>query len=99
MRLAAALALALCVAAPAANAANATERVQAVHKPHGHAHRVLHASPHPVAAPAASPFAFFFGAPPPPSSASRSMFDKCYDGLSRDPDCCNYGCIDNSHSR
>jgi hypothetical protein len=87
MRLATILALALCVAAPAPIAA-ASERITGMHEHRAHMHTVVRGSFRAATA-LAPPFAIVPIAP-----AARSDGDK-YDGLSRDTDDCNFGCIDN----
>lgn len=86
MRLATILALALCVAAHAPITAVASERVTGMHTHRVHMHHVARGSFN--AATALAPFALVPTVPP-----ARSHHDK--DGLSRDSDDCNYGCIDN----
>jgi hypothetical protein len=88
MRLATTLALALCVALPAPIAANASDAVIPIHKHGTHMHPAVSGSLNPAAIASASPHAIFPVAP-----AVKS--DDKYIGLGRDPDYCNYGCIDN----
>ena len=88
MRLATILALALCVAAPARTSAVASEHVTGMHNHPVHMHHVVRGS-FKAATALAPPFAIVPTAP-----AARSDDDK-YDGLSRDTDDCNYGCLDN----
>jgi hypothetical protein len=88
MRLAAILALALCVAAPAPIAAVASERVTGMREHRVHMHHVVRGS-FKAATALAPPFAIV-----PTVPAARSHDDK-HGGLSRDSDDCNYGCIDN----
>jgi hypothetical protein len=87
MRLATILALALCVAVPAAMAAVASERVTGMHKHRVQMHHVVR-GPFKAATALAPPFAIVPTAP-----VARSDNDK-YNGLSREADDCNYGCID-----
>ncbi len=87
MRLATILALTLCVAVPAPIAAVASEGVTGMHKHRVHMHQVVSGS-FAFATALAPPFAIVPTAP-----AARSDDDK-YEGLSRDSDDCNYGCID-----
>jgi hypothetical protein len=88
MRLAATLALALCVALPTPIAAAASDAVIANHKHGTHLHAAVSGSLNPAATALAPPHAIFPVAP-----AVKS--DDKYIGLGRDPDYCNYGCIDN----
>ena len=88
MRLATILALALCVAVPAPIAAVASEGVTGMHKHRVHMHQVVRGSFKASATSLAPPFAIVPTAP-----AARSDDDK-YEGLSRNSDDCNYGCID-----
>ena len=88
MRLATILGLALCVAVPAPIAAVASEGVTGMHKHRVHMHQVVRGSFNASATALAPPFAIVPTAP-----AARSDDDK-YEGLSRDSDDCNYGCID-----
>jgi hypothetical protein len=90
MRLATILALALCVAVPAPIAAVASERVTGMHEHRVHMHHVVRGSFRAASA-LAPPFAIV-----PTVPAPRSHGDN-HDGLSRDSDDCNYGCIDNGH--
>ena len=90
MRLATLLALALSVAVTAPSAAVASERVTGMHEHRVHMHHVLRGS-FKAATALAPPFAIVPTAP-----AATYDHDK-YDGLSRDSDDCNYGCIDNGH--
>ena len=89
MRLATILALALCVAVPTPIAALASERVTGMHKHRVHMHQVVPGSFKASATALAPPFAIV-----PTSPATRSDNNK-YDGLSRNSDDCNFGCIDN----
>lgn len=84
------LALALCVAIPAPIAANANDGVSAIHKHRVRMHPVVHGSFNPAATALAPRFTM---APAAPATTS----DDGFDGLSRDPDKCTYGCIDNGH--
>jgi hypothetical protein len=86
MRLATILALALCVAAHAPIAAVASERVTGMHAHRVHRHHVARGSFNPATA--LAPFALVPVVPP-----ARSHDDT--NGLSRNSDDCNYGCIDN----
>ena len=88
MRLATILALALCLAAPAPIAAVASERVSGMQEHRVHMRYAVRRS-FKAATALAPPFAIV-----PTIPAVRSHADK-YDGLSRDSDDCNYGCIDN----
>jgi hypothetical protein len=90
MRLATIVALALCVAAPAPTVAAASERVTGMHERRAHMHYVVRGSFKSATA-LAPPFAIV-----PIAAAARSDDDK-HDGLSRDSDNCNFGCIDNGH--
>jgi hypothetical protein len=90
MRLGTILALGLFVAAPAPIAAVASERVAGVQEHRVHMHYVVRGS-FKAATGLAPPFAVVAIAP-----AARSNDDK-YDGISRDSDDCNFGCIDNGH--
>ncbi len=87
MRLATTLALALCVALPAPIAANASDRVMGIHKHRVLMHQVVHGSFNPATTALAPRFTIV------PAPAATS--DDGFDGLSRDRDKCNYGCIDN----
>jgi hypothetical protein len=89
MRRATILALALCLAVPAPIAAVASERVTGMHKHRVHMHHVVRGS-FKAATALAPPFAIVPTAP-----AARSDDDK-YEGLSRNSDDCNDGCIDNN---
>jgi hypothetical protein len=88
MRLATTLALALCAALPAPIAANASDAVIPIHKHRTHTHPAVTRSVNPAATALAPPHTVFPVAP-----AVKS--DDKYIGLGRDPDFCNYGCIDN----
>ena len=88
MRLATTIALALCIALPGPIAANASDAVIPIHKHRTHMHLEVYRSFNPATIAWAPPHAIFPVAP-----AARS--DDNYDGLSRDPDQCNHGCIDN----
>ena len=88
MRLPATIALALCVALSAPIAANAFDGAALIHKHRIHMHQVVRRLFNPAATALSIPFAMFPAAP-----AVKS--DDNYDGLSRDPDQCNRGCIDN----
>ena len=88
MRLATTIALALCIALPAPIAANASDAVIPIHKHRTHMHLAVHRSFNLAATSWAPPHAIFPVAP-----AVKS--DDKYIGLGRDPDYCNYGCIDN----
>jgi hypothetical protein len=90
MRLATTLALALCVAVPAPIAAVASERVTGVHE---HRVQMYDAVRGPFKAATALALSF---AIVPTLRPARSHDDK-HDGLSRDSDDCNFGCIDNGH--
>jgi hypothetical protein len=85
MRLATILALALCVAVPAPIAAAASERATGMHEHPVHMHHVVRRSFNAATALA------------PPSAIVRAARSDSHtsDGLSRDSDDCNYGCIDN----
>ena len=87
MRLATTIALALCIALPAPIAANASDAVIPIHKHRTHMHPSVYGSFNPAAAALAPPHAIVPVAPTVKS-------DDDYDGLSRDPDQCNRGCID-----
>jgi hypothetical protein len=87
MRLATILTLALCAAVPAPSAAVASERLTGMHEHHVQMHHVVQGS-FKAATALAPPFAIV------PTTRSH---DEKYDGLSRDSDDCNYGCIDNGH--
>jgi hypothetical protein len=88
MRLATTIALALCIALPAPIAANVSDAVIPIHKHRTHMHLAVYRSFNPAATAWAPPHAIFPVAP-----AVKS--DDKYIGLGRDPDYCNYGCIDN----
>jgi hypothetical protein len=88
MRLTTILALALCVAVSAPIAAVASEGLTGMHKHRVHIHQVVRGSFKASATALVPPFAIVPTAP-----AARSDKDK-YDGLSRERDDCNYGCID-----
>jgi hypothetical protein len=88
MRLATTIALALCIALPAPIAANASDAVIPIHKHRTHTHPAVYGSLNPAATALAPPHAILPVAP-----AVKS--DDRYIGLGRDPDYCNYGCIDN----
>ena len=88
MRLATTIALALCIALPGPIAANASDAVIPIHKHRTHMHLPVYRSFNPAAIAWAPPHAIF---PVAPAVSS----DDNYDGLSRDPDQCNHGCIDN----
>jgi hypothetical protein len=88
MRFATTLAFALCVALPAPIAANASGAVIPSHKHRTHMYPAVSGSLNPAARALAPPHAIFPVAP-----AVKS--DDKYIGLGRDPDYCNYGCIDN----
>ncbi|HTR13233.1 MAG TPA: hypothetical protein VMI72_08270 [Roseiarcus sp.] len=85
MKFATTLALAFCVALPAPIAANATDAVGAMHKHRVLLHRVVRGSFNPAATALAPLFTI----------APAATSDDGFDGLSRDPDKCNHGCIDN----
>jgi hypothetical protein len=87
MRLATTVAFALCIALPAAIAANASDAVTPIHKHRTHMHLSVYESFNPAAASLAPPHAIVPVAPTVKS-------DDNYDGLSRDRDQCNRGCID-----
>jgi len=88
MRLATTLALALCVALPAPIAVGASDAIIPIHKHRTHTHMAVSGSVNPAATALAPLHAIFPVAP-----AVKS--DDKYIGLGRDPDYCNYGCIDN----
>jgi hypothetical protein len=90
MRLATSLVLALCIALPAPITANASAAVIPMHKRRTHTHPSIYGSFNPAAA-ALAPYAIFPIAP-----AVKS--DDDYDGLSRDRDQGNRGCIDEGGS-
>ena len=90
MRHVATLVLALCVALPAPGAAIASDNFGAIHRHRVHLHPVVHGSFNPAATALAPQFTI---AP----AALAATPDDGFDGLSRDPDKCNYGCIDNGH--
>jgi hypothetical protein len=90
MRLAVTLALALCVALPAPITANASDGVTPVHQHRIHTRQVVRESFNPAATVLTPPFAIV-----PAAAAAKS--DDGHDGLSRDRDKCNYGCIDNGN--
>ena len=89
MRLATALALALCAALPAPIAANAYDDVAIpIHKHRTHTHLAVSGSLNLAATALAPPHAILPAAP-------AEKPDDRHIGLGRDPDFCNYGCIDN----
>jgi hypothetical protein len=88
MRLATALAVALCVALPAPITANASDGVAPIHKHRIHMRQAVQGSFN-TAATALAPLHTIFPVAPAVNS------DDKYIGLGRDPDYCNYGCIDN----
>jgi hypothetical protein len=87
MRLATTIALALCVALPAPIAANAYDAVIPIHKHRTHMHLAVYRSSNPAATALAPPSAIIPAAPTVKS-------DDDSDGLSRDREKCNRGCID-----
>lgn len=87
MRLASTLALVLCAALPAPIAANAFDGVAPIHKHRINMHHAVRGPLNPAATALTPPLAIVPAAP-----AVKS--DDNYDGLSRDPDQCNRGCID-----
>ena len=87
MRLATTIAHALCIALPSPIAANASDAVIPIHKHRTHMHLPVYRSFNPATIAWPPPHAIFPVAP-----AVRS--DANYDGLSRDRDQCNRGCID-----
>ncbi len=89
VRLATTLALALCVALPAPIAASASAGVTSIHKHKIQMHQAVYGSFNPATTALAPLFAIAPAAP-----EAKSDVDK-YDGLSRNVDDCNYGCIDN----
>jgi hypothetical protein len=87
MRLATTIALALCIALPSPIAANASDAVIPIHKHRTHMHLAVYRSFNPATIALAPPHAIVPVAPTVKS-------DDDYDGLSRDRDQCNRGCID-----
>ena len=87
MRLATTIVLALCIALPSLIAANASDAAIPIHKHRTHMHPSVYGSFNPAAAALAPPHAIILVAP-----TVRS--DDDYNGLSRDRDQCNRGCID-----
>jgi len=85
MRLATTIALALRVALPAPIAANASDQVGTIPKHRIVMHQVVRGSFNPAATALAPPF----------DAAPAAKSEDGHDGLSRDRDQCNYGCIDN----
>ena len=88
MRLVTSVALALCVALPVPIVANASERVNPVHKHQIHQQRVITGWFNPAATALVPVIGFVWAAPTLKSNDNT-------DGLSRDRDQCNRGCIDN----
>jgi hypothetical protein len=88
MRLAATLTLALSVALAAPIAAYPSDSMRPIHKHRTHGPKVAHAWVHPSATTLAPAITIAPVAPAPPDNDS--------DGLSRNPDDCNRGCIDNN---
>jgi hypothetical protein len=98
MKLAAAFGLALFVVVTASIAAVASDGAAPVHhhRIHQH-HKHLREAVHEPYSPPATAFFPPFAVASPAHRAKTA--DDCYDGLSRNPDCCNYGCIDNGRGR
>ena len=88
MRFAAIVGLALCVALSAPIAANAFDGAAPIHRHRIYMHQAVRGLFNTAATALSPPFAIVPAAP-----AVKS--DDNYDGLSREPDQCNRGCIDN----
>jgi hypothetical protein len=87
MRLATTIALALCIALPGPIAANASDAVIPIHKHRTHMHLAVYRLFNPAATAWAPPHEILPVAPAVKSNDN-------YDGLSRNRDQCNRGCID-----